>query len=454
MRTLMSHTICLVLAIGGMAFGQVVHPIVSTTQTPDSADDPSIWIHPTDPSRSVIIGTDKSEGIYVWNMNGELLQHLPQGTSCNNVDMRYDLQLGGESVDIFAANLRDAGKLAVFKVNPDYTTGDVLTQLADRNSSNNIIQRNSYGLTLYRRPLDGSVYLFEKPEGSGGKVRQYRIEDDGSGNGVKVTAVRDLNYNGGQAEGFAADDELGFVYITEEGKGIHKYFADPGMSRDRILFFATGDGISGDREGLAIYACSNGAGYLLLSSQGNSTVKVYERQGDNQFLKSIQTTDQNGQSDLGTDGLDVTSFAAPPNFPNGLVVVHDDGGRRFHIYDWADFAQNDLTVCVNGDPTAVEGDGSELLPAGFELAQNYPNPFNPSTIISFGVPQNTEITLAIYNLLGQQVRMLFSGVVAAGTHQVVWDGTDASGARIGSGVYVYRLQSGAFVATRRLVMTK
>ncbi len=451
MRTLVTQTVFFLVAMAGLAHAQIVFPVASTSQTPDSADDPAIWIHPTDAARSVIIGTDKSAGIFVWDLNGSLLQHLPQGTSCNNVDVRYAIQLGGELVDVVATNLRSAGKLAVFKVNPNYTSGDVLIQIADRNSANNNIQRNSYGLALYRRPSDGGLYLFEKPEGSGGEVRQYLIADDGAG-GVTVTAVRDLNYNGDQAEGFVADDELGFIYITEEGQGIHKYLADPDMSSERILLFATGDGISGDREGLALYACDNGAGYLLLSSQGNSTIKIYERQGNNQFLKTVEPRNQNGGGDLGTDGLDVTSFAAPPLFSQGLVVVHDDPGRRFHIYDWADFAQNDLNICVNGLPTAVAE--KEILPSQFQLEQNYPNPFNPKTTISYFLPNTMEVTLAIYNLRGELVRTLAAGATTAGRHQVVWDGVDEKGVSVASGIYIYRLQAEGLAVSRKLVLAK
>lgn len=337
-----------IFLMSSLAYGQVVvNPVVSTSPTAGNADDPAIWIHPTDAARSVIIGTDKDAGIFVWDMNGNELQRIPQGTNTNNVDVRYQMKLGGQLADIVAANLRDAGKLAVFKVNPNYSNGNVLTQIADKNSANNAIQKDSYGFALYRRPSDGSMYVFERPKG-GGKVRQYRIEDDGTGNGIKVTAVRDLNYKGGTAEGFVADDELGFVYITEEAKGIHKFYADPDQSSDELLLFATGDGTASDREGLGIYACNDGTGYLVLSSQGNSTIKIYERQGNNKFLKTIEPRDSFGKGGLGTDGLDVNSFAAPPNFPQGMVVVHDEAGSRFHIYNWAHIAQNDLTICVNG----------------------------------------------------------------------------------------------------------
>ncbi|MFQ5637098.1 MAG: phytase, partial [bacterium] len=71
---------------------------------------------------------------------------------------------------------------------------------------------------------------------------QYRITNDGTDNGVIVTAVRDLNYNGSIAEGYMADDEFGFIYIAEEDLAIHKYYADPALGSDPISSFASGDG--------------------------------------------------------------------------------------------------------------------------------------------------------------------------------------------------------------------
>ena len=88
------------------------------------------------------------------------------------------------------------------------------------------------------------------------------------------------------------------------------------------------------------------------------------------------------------------------------------------------------------------------------MEQNHPNPFNRSTTISFGVPEASEVTLALYNLRGQLIRTLHSGFIAAGQHSVVWDGTNFGGAKVASGVYVYQLKSKDFVATKKLVFTK
>lgn len=97
---------------------------------------------------------------------------------------------------------------------------------------------------------------------------------------------------------------------------------------------------------------------------------------------------------------------------------------------------------------------AETLPEDYELMQNYPNPFNPSTTITFAVPEAGEVTLAIYNLHGQLIQILYSGAIAAGQHSVVWNGADFRGVKVASGLYVYRLKAKGFVATKKLVLTK
>jgi len=102
----------------------------------------------------------------------------------------------------------------------------------------------------------------------------------------------------------------------------------------------------------------------------------------------------------------------------------------------------------------IAANENERIPTEFALEQNYPNPFNPSTNITFALPEAGEITLAIYNLRGQLVRTLFSGALTAGRHQVVWDSTTDNGARVASGLYIYRLRAKNFVADKKLVLLK
>jgi hypothetical protein len=97
---------------------------------------------------------------------------------------------------------------------------------------------------------------------------------------------------------------------------------------------------------------------------------------------------------------------------------------------------------------------THALPQGFALMQNYPNPFNPSTVISFQLPEDREVTLAIYNLSGQLVKKLVAGEMNAGRHSFVWDATDEYGSRVASGVYLYVIKAGEFTAQRKLLLMK
>ena len=94
------------------------------------------------------------------------------------------------------------------------------------------------------------------------------------------------------------------------------------------------------------------------------------------------------------------------------------------------------------------------IPEAFALSQNMPNPFNPSTTISYEVPESGSVKLIVYNLLGQQVRTLIDDSIESGFHTVVWDGADEFGRQVASGIYIYRMNSGEFNATKRMLFLK
>jgi hypothetical protein len=103
-------------------------------------------------------------------------------------------------------------------------------------------------------------------------------------------------------------------------------------------------------------------------------------------------------------------------------------------------------------------------PDKFDLSQNYPNPFwseatsrfagNPTTQIRYQLPQAVQVSLTIYNMLGQEVRKLVNAKQPAGYHTAIWDGRDNSGRPVPTGVYHYRLQAGSFTMTKKMLMAK
>jgi len=337
----------------------LVTPVVQTGRTgflSGDADDPAIWIHPTDPSRSVIFGVDKVDGFWAWDMTGKELTAVDPWGKPGNIDVRYGLELGDRSVDIVALNLRkikyeEGSKLAVYAINPDYTSGDdLLTVLADGQTENNDIQKGTYGFGLYQNPETGLIYAFESA--SVGPIRQYLIEDDGSGEQIRLTPVRDLVYEGKQCEGMVADDQLGFFYVGEEDAAIHKYYAAPDAPSEVLHSFAfADDGYNRDREGIALYNCPDGTGYLLVVDQGEASEKVpsilriYEREGDNRLVKTVAHLDMDGNPIWDDDGVDAASAPILPWFPNGVVIGHDGDHSTYTIYDWSDVAGDELFIC-------------------------------------------------------------------------------------------------------------
>ena len=112
-------------------------------------------------------------------------------------------------------------------------------------------------------------------------------------------------------------------------------------------------------------------------------------------------------------------------------------------------------IAVSGDPnTAILEEYAAGRPESFALAQNYPNPFNAGTVFRFALPADADIDLSLYNLAGQQVATLVKGRRAGGTYTVRWDGHDDDGRALASGVYLYRLQVGMQVETRKLVLLR
>jgi len=300
---------------------RVVEPAVALPRVVGDADDCAIWVHPTDRAKSLVIGNDKSgpkRGIYVYGLRGEVLQFVPIERP-SNVDVRYGMTLGGRSVDICAVVERNRNQLRVFAIDPATRQ---LTEVSAPKGISTHIEGQTYGLALYKRPSDGVIFAITSAKRRGGELRQIQLRDDGSGKvgGVFVRAFGHSDIKT-YVEGMVADDELGFLYAADEQHALLKYHADPARGHKLVHKFAVRDGVRGDREGIAIYHCADGTGYILLSSQGNSTVKVYARQGDNHFITTIDT-----------------------------VGAHDTGGRCYVLYRWEDVAGTGLKVAPGYNP--------------------------------------------------------------------------------------------------------
>ena len=106
------------------------------------------------------------------------------------------------------------------------------------------------------------------------------------------------------------------------------------------------------------------------------------------------------------------------------------------------------------DDNIVSVKNSQDIPAVINIPGNYPNPFNPFTSIEFSLDNNGFVTLDIFNITGQKVNTLFAKNLPAGSHYVVWNGSDANGSVVSSGIYFCRLIMGGSVAVHRMVLVK
>ena len=329
-----------------------ITPVVITEPVKYDSDDPAIWLHPTDPSQSLIIGTDKDEdgALYVFDLNGKVIEEktVRNLKRPNNVDVEYGLMLNGVTTDIAVTTERYANKIRVFSL-PDMNAID--------NGGIDVfsgeVQRAPMGIALYKRPADGAIFaIVGRKEGpkDGGYLWQYRLEDDGTGN-VKATKVREFGIWSGlqEIEAIAVDDVLGYVYYSDETFGIRKYYADPDNAdaHQELAVFGK-DGFAEDREGISIYQVNDGTGYILVSDQQANDFRIFKREGEPDNPHNHQLVKVVHVSTNESDGSDVTNAVLNDTFTEGLFVAMSDN-RTFHFYSWKDIAGNDLTIAPNGE---------------------------------------------------------------------------------------------------------
>ncbi len=173
-----------------------------------------------------------------------------------------------------------------------------------------------------------------------------------------------------------------------------------------------------------------------------------------------------GTTSLFVDNL--TSYDGTPLFnvdnPSGYAAIQYSGTYNL-VFSTIDFAglvdgtfpntKVEFMRRVLGflyAPLALGENGK--IPTTFDISQNYPNPFNPTTTIKYQIPKSVDVTLTIYNILGQKVRTLVNKKMEPGYYKVVWDGRNDYGVKVASGIYLYRIKAGDFVQTRKMILMK
>ena len=153
---------------------------------------------------------------------------------------------------------------------------------------------------------------------------------------------------------------------------------------------------------------------------------------------------------------------------NKVMVTSKDGKNYSHSisYDsreqsWVYYVSNDNDItylymirAVVESTSATGVEEEEIIPVYYKLSQNYPNPFNPTTNISYTIPESGNVSLRIYDVLGKLVNTLVDNEVSSGSHQITWNGKDANGVSVASGMYFYTIKANNFIQTKKMMLIK
>lgn len=307
----------------------VIAPDVITEKTLHDTDDPSIWINKTNPEESIVFGTDKDEfngGVYAFNLDGKIIKEksIIGIRYPNNVDVEYGFALtDSTSTDIMVFSEREKHQIRLFSI-PDMKPLDNggFKVFEDETA---IEMKRPMGVSIYKNPKTGqvSVFVSRKNGPKKGYLYQYELVSDSLG--VKANLIRKLGAFSGkkEIEAIAVDDEKGILYYSDEGYGIHKYYANP-LKGDKEIYCFGVEYFKEDIEGIAIAKYDNKS-FLIISNQQANTFNIFDAD-TTVFIKEINL------GTIETDGCDLTMSALGNKFPNGLFVSMNDE-KNFFFHD-------------------------------------------------------------------------------------------------------------------------
>ena len=309
-------------------------------------DDPAIYYNRKNPAKSLIMGTDKGGksgqgGIYVFDLFGKNIEskNLLGINRPNNIDIAYGLLGKGKiKIDIAVCSERNTNKIRVIKLpEMQLIDGGGIDVFQDE------IQRSPMGIALFTDPKTNKIYaIVSRKEGPlQGYLFQYLLQVGDSGI-VTGKLVRKFGQYSGlkEIESIAVDNELGFVYYSDETVGVRKYYAHPDSSGRELALFAK-NGFTEDHEGISIYKTSAKKGFILVSDQQANQFHVFRREGEpvdkhkHELIKVIKT--QTNES----DGSEITSYKLNRRFRYGLFVAMSNN-KTFHFYSVKNFFDEEL----------------------------------------------------------------------------------------------------------------
>lgn len=295
------------------------------TANADAADDPAIWRNSADPAASLIVGTDKKAGLYVYDLAGRQLSFLDAGR-VNNVDLR---DMGAAGIIVAASDRNDPlrAQLALFRLDPATRK---LTPLGKVSAG----AGEAYGVCLYR---DGAaLHAFNVIKD--GTITQLALDLSGAAPTGRIVRTMKLAT---QSEGCVVDERTHRLYVAEEDVGLWRFDARAtGGTAPVKLASADGYQIVADTEGVALAAEGDAdGGYLLVSSQGDNAYAVYRLRDDTYVGRFRVTAGKVGATEE-TDGIEVLTGDFGPGFPGGLFIAQDGhnapAAQNFKLVAWAE----------------------------------------------------------------------------------------------------------------------
>lgn len=306
-------------------------PVTATAQTApvasrdDAADDPAIWVDPADPARSLIVGTDKQAGLYVYGLDG-IERGFAEAGRVNNVDIAPRVPFrGGNAVIVGASDRNDmeTAHVALYRLATDSAALEPIARIAAGPGE-------GYGFCMARL-ADGRLHAFVNT--TQGSI--YDLAIDLEGEEVRSELVRTLAVPS-QPEGCVVDTQDDALYVGEEAAGVWRF--DLGSGEGELVIRAEAPQIMADVEGIAIARGTAGEDHLVVSSQGDSAYAVY-RLADHGYVGRFYVAEGEATDAVTeTDGIALTTEALGPDYPAGLLVVQDGatpaGTQNFKLVDW------------------------------------------------------------------------------------------------------------------------
>jgi 3-phytase len=301
------------------------------TPNADAADDPAVWRNAADPLQSLIVGTDKKAGLYVYGIDGRTRDFLDAGR-VNNVDLKDGVAIGGTTGILVAASDRNDianAKVALFRLDPATAK---LTTLGKVDGG----KGEAYGICLGRDEAGLSAFIVLKD----GTIHQVLIDASGAAPTGRIVRTMKL---GTQSEGCAVDDRTHILYVAEEDVGLWRFDARAtGSTTPTKIASADGRNLVADAEGVAIAPIGEKDGYVLVSSQGDNAYVAY-RLRDDSYVGRFRVVDGAIGGSEETDGIELMLGDFGPAYPGGLFIAQDGhnaaAAQNFKLVAWDDIVK-------------------------------------------------------------------------------------------------------------------